>query len=59
LSFPFSQRSLNQLAGLAKTSGKSKSVLVKTIIIQAKSDLLDNQNPSITKEFQEKIAELS
>ena len=58
LSFPFPKHSQDLLINVSKTSGRSKSDLVKSIIIQAKSDMLDNRNPSITKDFQEKIPEL-
>jgi hypothetical protein len=58
LSFPFPKHSFDLLVDVSRTSGKSKSDLVKSIIIQAKSDMLDNRNPSIAKDFQEKIPEL-
>jgi hypothetical protein len=58
LSFPFPRHSFDLLADVSRISGKSKSDLVKSIIIQAKSDMLDNRNPSIAKDFQEKIPEL-
>ena len=43
---------------IQKISGKSRSEMVKSIIIQAKSDMLDNHNLAISKDFQEKIPEL-
>jgi len=58
LSFHFPKHSQDLLIDVSRTSGKSRSDLVKIIIIQAKSDMLDNCNPSITKDFQEKIPEL-
>jgi hypothetical protein len=58
LSFPFPKHSQDLLIDVSRTSGKSRSDVVKSIIIQAKSDMLDNLNPSITKDFQEKIPEL-
>lgn len=58
LSFPFPKHSFELLDDLSKISGKSRSEMVKSIIIQAKSDMLDNHNLAISKDFQEKIPEL-
>jgi hypothetical protein len=58
LSFHFPKHSQALLIEVSRISGKSKSDLVKSIIIQAKNDMLDNLDPSISKDFQEKIPEL-
>lgn len=58
LSFPFPKHSFDLLTEVSRASGKTMSDFVKSIIIQAKNDMLDNRNPSIAKEFHERIPEL-
>ena len=58
LSFPFPKHSFDLLVSVSRTERKSKSDLVKSIIIRAKSDMLDRHNSAIAKDFQQKIPEL-
>jgi len=58
LSFPFAKDTYDLFLDASKASGKTKSDLVKSIIIQAKTDMLDKSDSKIGKDFQEKIPEL-
>ena len=58
ISFVVASGSFRVLTAISKATKHTKSDVVKSIILLAKSDILDGNNPKLTKQFEREVAGL-